>query len=99
MLKDEILSRSWGGITPGPQTAMWNGGVVGCPKANLPVLDEVVEVFDSMRPASRHFAIEQLATASPSRGGAVEEAARGSIITGRTGRSSRGRSSTSSRPC
>jgi hypothetical protein len=76
MLKDEILGRSWGGITPGLQTSMWNGGVVGCPKAKLPVLDEVVEVFDSMRPASRHFAIEQLAysVAFEARG-AVEEAA------------------------
>jgi hypothetical protein len=61
MLKDEILGRAWAGITPGPQTAMWNGGVVGCPRSKLPVLDEVIAVFDSMRPASRHFAVEQLA--------------------------------------
>lgn len=60
-LKNEILGREWRGITPGPQTAMWNGGVVGCPHARLAVLDEVAAVFDRMRPASRHFAIEQLA--------------------------------------
>jgi len=73
MLKDEIVGRTWLGITPGAQTAMWNGGVVGCPKSRLPVLDEVADVFDSMRPASRHFAIEQLAYS-------VVFEARGSIV-------------------
>lgn len=61
MLKHEILGRSWHGITPGAQTSMWNGGVIGCAKSRLDVLDEVVAVFDSMRPASTHFAVEQLA--------------------------------------
>jgi hypothetical protein len=61
MLKHEILNRSWNGITAGPGTSMWNGGVIGCPQPRLDVLDETLAVFDSMRPASRHFAIEQLA--------------------------------------
>jgi hypothetical protein len=75
-LKDEILGRSWLGITPGPETAMWNGGVVGCPQSKLPVLDEVADVFDRMRPASRHFAIEQLAYSVVFEArGAIEEAA------------------------
>ena len=75
-LKDEILGRAWHGITPGPHTAMWNGGVVGCPKAKLPVLDEVAGVFDCMRPASRHFAVEQLAYSIVFEArGEVEEAA------------------------
>jgi hypothetical protein len=55
---------------------MWNGGVVGCPRSKLPVLDEVAGVFDSMRPASRHFAIEQLAYSVVFEArGEVEEAA------------------------
>ena len=61
MLKEEIVGRAWHGITPGPQTSMWNGGVIGCPQSRLDVLDEVIAVFDSMRPRSRHFAVEQLA--------------------------------------
>jgi len=76
VLKDEILGRSWHGITPGPQSAMWNGGVVGCPRSRLAVLDEVAEVFDSMRPKSSHFAIEQLAYSVVFEArGPVEEAA------------------------
>ncbi len=75
-LKDEILGRAWHGITPGPTTAMWNGGVIGCPRTRLEVLDEVVAVFDSMRPASRHFAIEQLAYSVVFEArGTIEEAA------------------------
>ena len=60
-LKEEILGRTWHGITPGPATAMWNGGVIGCPRSQLAVLGDVTAVFDQMRPASQHFAIEQLA--------------------------------------
>jgi hypothetical protein len=61
MLKYEILGRSWHGITPTPGTAMWNGGVIGCGRSRLGVFDQVAAVFDSMRPASKHFAVEQLA--------------------------------------
>ena len=61
MLRHEILGRSWDGITPTPQTAMWNGGVIGCAREHVGVLHQVVAVFDQMRAASRHFAIEQLA--------------------------------------
>ena len=75
-LKTEILGRSWNGITPGPRTAMWNGGVVGCPRSHLAALDEVADVFDRMRPASRHFAVEQLAYSVVFEArGRVEEAA------------------------
>jgi hypothetical protein len=75
-LKDEVLGRSWHGIVPGPKTAMWNGGVIGCPRTRLAVLDEVIAVFDGMRPASRHFAIEQLAYSVVFEArGTIEEAA------------------------
>jgi len=75
-LKDEIVGRTWSGVAAGPRTAMWNGGVIGCPAAQLAVLDEVVQVFDSMRPASRHFAIEQLAYSVVfAARGTIEEAA------------------------
>jgi hypothetical protein len=60
-LKSEILGRVWHGITPAATAAMWNGGIVGCAASNAVVLDEVAGVFDEMRPASTHFAVEQLA--------------------------------------
>src|SRR5918995_1563018 len=45
-------------------------------RSRLAVLDEVVAVFDSMRPASRHFAIEQLAYSVVFEArGTIEEAA------------------------
>ena len=75
-LKREILSRQWRGITPTAATAMWNGGVVGCGASRREVLTEVVDVFDEMRPASTHFAVEQLAYSVVFEArGAVEEAA------------------------
>jgi hypothetical protein len=76
MLKHQILGRSWDGITPTAHTAMWNGGVIGCPRERVPVLDQVAAVFDQMRSASRHFAIEQLAYSVVFEAhGAIEEAA------------------------
>jgi hypothetical protein len=75
-LKHEILNRSWHGITPSPRAAMWNGGVVGCPASRRTVLDEVAAVFDEMRPASTHFAVEQLAYSVVfDARGSIEEAA------------------------
>jgi hypothetical protein len=76
MLKHEILGRTWSGITPTDQTAMWNGGVIGCGRPHLAVVDQVAEVFDSMRPVSTHFAVEQLAYSVVFEAhGPVEEAA------------------------
>jgi hypothetical protein len=76
MLKHEILGRTWHGITPTSRTAMWNGGVIGCGRSHLSVFDQVAAVFDTMRPASTHFAIEQLAYSVVFEAhGPVEEAA------------------------
>ncbi len=40
---------------------MWNGGVVACSRRHRGIFDRTLAVFDEMRAASSHFAIEQLA--------------------------------------
>ena len=61
-LTREILGRSWDGIVPDSATAaMWNGGVVGSSRQHRGIFDRTLTVFDQMRVASRHFAIDQLA--------------------------------------
>lgn len=61
-LRREILGRAWDGITPAAESAaMWNGGVIGSPRRHVGLFDRVLRVFDEMRVASRHFAVEQLA--------------------------------------
>jgi hypothetical protein len=59
-LRREILGRSWQGITPDDAAAMWNGGIIGSSRRHHGVFDRAVAVFDEMRDASRHFAVEQL---------------------------------------
>jgi hypothetical protein len=61
-LTHEILGRSWDGIVPDRATAaMWNGGVVASSRRHHGIFDRTRTVFDQMRVASRHFAIDQLA--------------------------------------
>src|SRR3954469_11871223 len=60
-LKHEILGRAWHGLTPAPDASMWNGGVIASPRRYAGIFDRTLAVFDEMRTASRHFAVEQLA--------------------------------------
>jgi len=60
-LRREILGRTWDGIAPGPDAAMWNGGVIGSSARHTGVFERTLTVFDEMRDASAHFAVEQLA--------------------------------------
>ena len=60
-LTGEILGRAWQGITPDDRAAMWNGGVIGASKRHRGIFDRTLAVFDEMRVASTHFAVEQLA--------------------------------------
>ena len=59
-LRTEILGRSWQGIAPGPDASMWNGGIIASSRRHLGIFDRALAVFDEMRVASRHFAVEQL---------------------------------------
>jgi hypothetical protein len=59
-LTRDVLGRSWNGITAKPDTAMWNGGVIGCSRRHLEVLDQLPGVFDALREGCQHFAVEQL---------------------------------------
>jgi len=61
-LTHEILGRSWQGITPDNKTAaMWNGGIIASSHRHRGIFERTLAVFDQMRAASRHFAVEQLA--------------------------------------
>jgi hypothetical protein len=60
-LKREILGRCWQGITPDHTAAMWNGGVIASSRRHSGIFTRTLTVFDQMRAASRHFAVEQLA--------------------------------------
>jgi len=60
-LAHEIAGRSWQGIAAGPDAAMWNGGIVASSRQHRGIFDRTLAAFDEMRPATRHFAVEQLA--------------------------------------
>jgi hypothetical protein len=60
-LQREIVGRRWDGLAADEDTWMWNGGVIGVSGVHAGVADRALAVFDHMRPASRHFALEQLA--------------------------------------
>lgn len=60
-LAHEILGRTWRGIAPDASASMWNGGVIASSRRHHGVFDRTLAVFDEMRGASRHFAVEQLA--------------------------------------
>ena len=75
-LKYEVLGRSWHGMTPKPDTAMWNGGVIGCSRSHLTTLNQLPDVFDALRAGSGHFAVEQLTYSIVfALAGTIEEAA------------------------
>jgi hypothetical protein len=59
-LPREILGRTWQGITPPRDASMWNGGIVASSRRHHGIFDRTLAVFDEMRVASRHFAVEQL---------------------------------------
>ena len=59
-LTRDVLGRSWNGLRAKPDAAMWNGGVIGCSRSHLAVLDQLPGVFDALRAGCRHFAVEQL---------------------------------------
>jgi hypothetical protein len=60
-LRDDIVGRHWNGILADERSWMWNGGVIGISGRHQGVADRALAVFDEMRAASRHFALEQLA--------------------------------------
>jgi len=60
-LAREIVGRTWQGITPSASTAMWNAGIVAVSQRHLGIADRVLAVYDEMRPATRYFAVDQLA--------------------------------------
>ena len=60
-LREEILARPWQGVMPARNAAMWNGGVIGASRRYVGLFDRTLAVFDEMRQASTHFAVEQLA--------------------------------------
>jgi hypothetical protein len=60
-LARQIVGRPWNGITPDASTAMWNAGIVGSSRRHEGVFDRILAVFDEIRPATRYFAVDQLA--------------------------------------
>ncbi len=60
-LAREIVGRTWSGITPDAQSAMWNAGVVASSRRHAGIFDRTLAVFDEIRPVTRYFAVDQLA--------------------------------------
>jgi hypothetical protein len=60
-LRHEIFGRDWSGIAADDTSWMWNGGVIGVSGHHRGVADRALAVFDEMKQASGHFALEQLA--------------------------------------
>ena len=60
-LAHEIVGRTWQGITPDATSAMWNAGVVASSRRHRGIFDRTLAVFDQIRPATRYFAVDQLA--------------------------------------
>jgi hypothetical protein len=60
-LAHEIVGHSWAGITPGPTCSMWNAGIVASSRRHAGIFDRTLAVFDAIRPATRYFAVDQLA--------------------------------------
>jgi hypothetical protein len=60
-LSTEIAGRRWNDIAADENTWMWNGGVIGLSGHHAGVAHRALRVFDEMRQASKHFALEQLA--------------------------------------
>jgi hypothetical protein len=60
-LAREIVGRTWQGITPDATTSMWNAGIVASSRRHAGIFDRTLDVFDEIRPATRYFAVDQLA--------------------------------------
>jgi hypothetical protein len=60
-LAREIVGRTWNGITPDASSAMWNAGVVGSSRRHAGIFDRTLAVYDEIKPATRYFAVDQLA--------------------------------------
>lgn len=60
-LAHEVVGRRWSEIPADHDTWMWNGGVIGVSGRHPAAADRALAVFDQLRQASRHFALEQLA--------------------------------------
>ena len=60
-LAREVVGRTWNGITPNETSAMWNAGVVASSRRHVGIFDRTLAVYDEIRPATRYFAVDQLA--------------------------------------
>jgi hypothetical protein len=60
-LARQIVGRTWQGITPDTQSAMWNAGIVAASRRHAGIFDRTLAVFDQIRPVTRYFAVDQLA--------------------------------------
>jgi hypothetical protein len=60
-LAREIVGHTWNGITPNETSAMWNAGVVASSRRHAGIFDRALTVYDEIRPATRYFAVDQLA--------------------------------------
>ena len=60
-LASEIVGRTWQGITPDGGSSMWNAGIVASSRRHAGIFDRTLAVFDEIRPATRYFAVDQLA--------------------------------------
>ena len=60
-LAQDIVGRTWHGITPDQTASMWNAGVVASSRRHAGIFDRALAVFDEIRPVTRYFAVDQLA--------------------------------------
>lgn len=60
-LAQQIVGRSWRGITPDGTSSMWNAGVVASSRRHAGIFDRTLEVYEEIRPVTRYFAVDQLA--------------------------------------
>ncbi len=60
-LQQEVVGKRWDDIPADHSTWMWNGGVIGVSAHHPDAARRALIVFDKLRQASTHFALEQLA--------------------------------------
>jgi hypothetical protein len=60
-LAHQVVGRTWQGITPDGNSAMWNAGVVASARRHHGIFDRTLAVYDEIRPVTRYFAVDQLA--------------------------------------
>lgn len=58
-LAQEIVGRTWRGITPDRAASMWNAGVVASSRRHADIFDRTLAVFDEIRPVTEYFAVDQ----------------------------------------